>query len=310
MDKKMKVGLMIGSGLIALVVVVLLLNWWRARPAEMEQQASRQQAEELYQPPQESPAPEPLSAEVHPGFLQDNQAGSPSGTQVGPVGSAATEQAVLPPAVANTEESAKSNTFVMDANQRDMKDSSVAGTQLGPVSPAVSQPAESDFVLQAPAPQPQFHVVRKGDTLYDIAAKFYGPKKAHLYKKILEANRDKISNANILKPGTKLLIPSLETKQGVAAGTPTGQEQTYVVKAGDTLSDISLRKLGTSKRWREIMTLNGLSNEYIKAGMVLKLPPLSRETQPQLPEVPTVSKETQPQLPEMSTPSVPTDVSE
>ena len=59
------------------------------------------------------------------------------------------------------------------------------------------------------------------------------------------------------------------------------------------------------------MTLNGLSSEHsLRVGMVLKLPSLSRETQPQLPEVPPLSRETQPQLPEVSVPSVPTNVSE
>ncbi len=74
-------------------------------------------------------------------------------------------------------------------------------------------------VLQAPAapsiPGPgwqiagevQVYEVKPGDTLSAIAQRFYG--KASLYPKIFEANRDILSNPDLIKVGQKLKIPKL-----------------------------------------------------------------------------------------------------
>jgi len=54
----------------------------------------------------------------------------------------------------------------------------------------------------------------------------------------------------------------------VAAGAST-----YVVKAGDTLGEISLKTLGSSKRWREIQAVNkDLDPKRLFVGATLKLP--------------------------------------
>ena len=51
----------------------------------------------------------------------------------------------------------------------------------------------------------KFHIVRKGETLSEIAYKYYGS--AAKWNKILDANRSVIKNADKLKPGTKIIIP-------------------------------------------------------------------------------------------------------
>ena len=51
----------------------------------------------------------------------------------------------------------------------------------------------------------KFHIVLKGQTLTQISQKYYGS--AGNWKKILDANRDKIKDPNKLIPGTKLIIP-------------------------------------------------------------------------------------------------------
>lgn len=51
----------------------------------------------------------------------------------------------------------------------------------------------------------QWYVVKKGDTLSKIAEEYYGD--ASLYPKIFEANRDILSNPNLIKVGQKLRIP-------------------------------------------------------------------------------------------------------
>jgi nucleoid-associated protein YgaU len=51
----------------------------------------------------------------------------------------------------------------------------------------------------------KFHIVRKNQTLSAISQKYYGS--ANKWKKIFDANRDLIKNANKLQPGMKLIIP-------------------------------------------------------------------------------------------------------
>ena len=62
--------------------------------------------------------------------------------------------------------------------------------------------------VPSPAPTPDEvtpYVVQSGDTLSALAQRFYG--KASLYMKIFEANRDILSDPNLIKVGQKLKIP-------------------------------------------------------------------------------------------------------
>jgi len=51
----------------------------------------------------------------------------------------------------------------------------------------------------------QYHEVKKGDTLWKIAEKYYGD--GSLYKTIFEANKDILKNPDMIKIGQKLHIP-------------------------------------------------------------------------------------------------------
>ena len=61
----------------------------------------------------------------------------------------------------------------------------------------------------APAPPPKpverIHEVVAGESLSKIAQKYYG--NGNKYMKIFEANRDILSNPDLIKPGQKLRIP-------------------------------------------------------------------------------------------------------
>ncbi len=59
----------------------------------------------------------------------------------------------------------------------------------------------------APAAEVQIYEVKPGDTLGHIAQRFYG--KASLYMKIFEANKDILTNPDLIKVGQKLKIPKL-----------------------------------------------------------------------------------------------------
>lgn len=52
----------------------------------------------------------------------------------------------------------------------------------------------------------------------------------------------------------------------------SGGGDVYTVKAGDSLWRIAAQQLGNGARYKEIKTMNGLKNNTIHAGQVLKLP--------------------------------------
>jgi len=71
----------------------------------------------------------------------------------------------------------------------------------------------SDFVVYDQSPIDQntpiksqkFHIVAKGETLGSISSKYYGS--SGKWRKIYDNNRDIIKDPNVLRPGTKLMIP-------------------------------------------------------------------------------------------------------
>jgi len=67
-----------------------------------------------------------------------------------------------------------------------------------PVAPAVNAQPETI------KPQ-RFHIVREGETLSEISYDYYGS--ASKWRKIFEANRNTVKNANFVRAGTKLIIP-------------------------------------------------------------------------------------------------------
>lgn len=52
----------------------------------------------------------------------------------------------------------------------------------------------------------RFHIVRDGETLSQISYDYYGS--AGKWQRIFEANRKVIKDANVVRPGTKLIIPN------------------------------------------------------------------------------------------------------
>lgn len=78
------------------------------------------------------------------------------------------------------------------------------------VKPAANAGAENEAKPAVEPPDPtssEIYVVKYGDTLGAISKKFYGSVR---YVNLLQkANSDIITNANVLKPGMKLIIPKL-----------------------------------------------------------------------------------------------------
>jgi LysM repeat protein len=78
-----------------------------------------------------------------------------------------------------------------------------------------SAPENSSEVFKLKPVQPAWpkvHVVRKGDSLADIAKQYYGPKEGNRranVMRIFESNRNVLKSPDKIFPGQKLVIPSL-----------------------------------------------------------------------------------------------------
>ena len=90
-------------------------------------------------------------------------------------------------------------------------------TQAAPVVPVIGETPGNAPATPAEAPaaeqnggnvQSQTYTVQKDDTLQKISKKVFGY--YGKWYKIYEANKDKINNPNILKPGTVLTIPAVK----------------------------------------------------------------------------------------------------
>lgn len=127
------------------------------------------------------------------------------------------------------------------------------------------------------------HSVASGDSLWGIAAKYYGD--GHLYKNLAAYNADRVGEGGAVHPGATILIPpkhillagSVPVTDPRPAGTTPKQADTreYTVKSGDTLGEIAKRELGSAKRWREIVELNKDvidDPDNVAAGTKIKLP--------------------------------------
>jgi len=74
------------------------------------------------------------------------------------------------------------------------------------LNPSLPQPRSQTQAAAASGSAPRTYTVQPGDTLSAIAQRFYG--NASNYNKIFQANRDKLTDADHIRPGQELVIPS------------------------------------------------------------------------------------------------------
>lgn len=152
-----------------------------------------------------------------------------------------------------------------------------------PVSPAPSpRPVET-----APAPrvEARSYTIRARDTLSQIAQRELGTSRR--WGEIVELNPGLDPNRLVVGKSIRLpAAPERAPRRAAPAPREASQESaprlalarpaadaSYAVRPGDTLSEISLSQLGTSKRWREIVALNpGLNPSRLEVGQVITLP--------------------------------------
>jgi nucleoid-associated protein YgaU len=99
----------------------------------------------------------------------------------------------------------------------DSKKPDFSNVQSGAASTAPPPPPKPDFgnvqagvdttaeKVPVAEPEQRTYTVVKGDSLSKIARHFYG--NAHHWRRIFEANRDQISNPDLIRPGQVLKIP-------------------------------------------------------------------------------------------------------
>jgi len=107
---------------------------------------------------------------------------------------------------------------------------------------------------------PAEYVVQKGDSLWKVAATVYGD--GFQWGKIYDQNKAVMANPNLLKIGTKIVIPKLLNQD---------QTKSYTVVKGDNLWKIGMNQCGSGFAWTSITTQNHLANpRIIHPGNVLK----------------------------------------
>ncbi|MEL6797162.1 MAG: LysM peptidoglycan-binding domain-containing protein [Planctomycetota bacterium] len=142
----------------------------------------------------------------------------------------------------------------------------------------VERGAASRSVVPTEPVRARTHEVKAGESLFRIAERYYG--NGHLWRKLAERNAGVVGDDGGVGIGAVLTIPSKEELEGGAvaasprvAPTPVPEEKVYVVAAGDTLSEISLKLLGTTKRMDELLAMNRdqiRDADDIRVGMKLR----------------------------------------
>ena len=83
-----------------------------------------------------------------------------------------------------------------------------ANIKFGAAKPKVTvKKTRSTNTSPAPKKKAKTHTVKRGDTLWAISKRYYGKSNWTLVNKIVNANKSKIKNANLIYPGQVFTIP-------------------------------------------------------------------------------------------------------
>ncbi len=176
---------------------------------------------------------------------------------------------------------------IAEANKVDANDLK-AGQKL--VIPAIETPAVTAPIAPVLAGGERSYTVQKNDSYYSIAKKELGS--AARWKELEKLNNvpaDELHVGKVIKlPAKAAAVEALPAKPDTPASTDAN---THVVKAGETLSDVSKQHYGTTTKWKDIVKANpGIDPEGLKVGQKLKLPEIAGT--PTTPSTPSGSPST------------------
>jgi nucleoid-associated protein YgaU len=130
------------------------------------------------------------------------------------------------------------------------------------------------------------YTIQPGDTLSQIASRFLGS--ASAWSQIHEANLDVLPDPENIPAGQTIRIPGATRTDRPASRSPSPQPQsvaatksrdqrfeTYVVQPGDTLTSIARERCGSGARYLEILNANQdqlAEPRNLREGMVIRLP--------------------------------------
>jgi nucleoid-associated protein YgaU len=116
------------------------------------------------------------------------------------------------------------------------------------------------------------HVIRPGDTLFEIARERYGDAS---FVRLIEAANPGV-NALALKIGDRLVLPEKPKPQEAEVAPTPSQTKVYVVQKNDTLIGIARRFYGDAAMYRKIYEANrdvlSSLNATLYVGQTLRLP--------------------------------------
>jgi DNA-binding SARP family transcriptional activator/nucleoid-associated protein YgaU len=160
--------------------------------------------------------------------------------------------------------------------------------------PAVSTPHVTSLQSHTPlspshatarngqTPRDTTYTVQTGDTLWDIAQRFYGT--GYEFPRLVAANvgrhmtdRERFTAAGVIQPGWNLRVPLPSDTISELKGV-----HYYVVEEGDSLQGIAARLLGSEEKWKTLFEANRgaaqldghvlVNPDLIWPGLRLKLP--------------------------------------
>lgn len=305
MTKETRVGLLVG--LVIVIVFGMILTEFKGTGAPLENFAAQPVVEPDYyrvsEPPQQdlafSPSPREAGHTVHLAATEapaPTEPAPPVRIRVLPRTPAApppTAAAIRPP-----EEEAVEPPSSPAAPQPVRLDPRYELAQTPTERPAATSALSASPAAPAPAsatPTARTYRVEPGDTLMRIAVKSYGPDKAHLYRLIYEANRDRIAGESSIAVGQELVIPPLPASAASPAAAPAPREvdlaglqqftqhprtenrRVYIVQSGDSLTRIA-RKLYNDDSRNAVNRLFEANKDKlqdrnsIRQGMTLRVP--------------------------------------
>jgi nucleoid-associated protein YgaU len=154
----------------------------------------------------------------------------------------------------------------------------------------ISKKEEEQQIPSADIPPREIiHKVVSSDNLIELSKKYYGD--GTKWRKIHEANKDKIPNPDVLYTGLELLIPEITVSEkrndDIAYGslperesdeevfTTTTTTGTHTISSGDTLYSIARKYYGDSAMWVKIHDANEDNIEdkrLLEVGQTLVIP--------------------------------------